>query len=499
MKDFSRSLLLFPPVRLCRETMKEASVPLGIGYVAACAREEIDVRIMDAVVESDHERELPGGFTWYGSPLSEIRETIESYQPSIVGMTCLFSSVFPVIREVCREIKSIDPDIFTIVGGTYPNFMAERCLSDPGLDAVCLGEGEETFVEVVRALREEKSLKGVDGLAFKEKGRVVINPKTRWIENLDEIPFPARDLMRMDLYQKKGVPHSLTSSSKDLAAMITSRGCPAHCVYCSSTRFWGNRYRFRSPENVLNEIGELIGRWGVEEIQFEDDNVTANRERAKAIFRGIVERGYKIKFNFPNGVALWTLDEEMVDLMVEAGCYEMTLAFESGCQEVLSRIVKKPNNLEKAARIAEYVKGRKIRTDAFYILGFPGETREQIQETINFANRVKTDMAYFFVANPLPGTELYAVASERNMLRPDFDFENLTYTRSAYNDEVFKPGELEKIASRAFLSYALRSMIRNPGTFIRRFFIDLLFRRPRYALEVLTRIWRRAFPSSPGQ
>jgi radical SAM superfamily enzyme YgiQ (UPF0313 family) len=258
-----------------------------------------------------------------------------------------------------------------------------------------------------------------------------------------------------------------------------------------STRFCGNRYRFRSPGNVLDEIGELISRWGIDELQFEDDNFSADRERAKAILQGIMDRGYKIKFNFPNGVALWTLDEEMVDLMIAAGCYEMTLAFESGCQEVLSRIVKKPLHLEKARKITKYIHSRKLRTNAFYIFGFPGETLEQMRETFRFANEMKTDTAYFFVANPLPGTEMFERARDMGLLRGDFNFEDLTFTRSAYHEGVFPRGMLEKMAGREFLKYNLRSFLRHPTVLFRKAVLDLLLKRPRYTLGLLLRVLRR--------
>jgi magnesium-protoporphyrin IX monomethyl ester (oxidative) cyclase len=492
-RDINKVFLLFPPVRLGRETMKVASSPLGVAYIASYIRDDVDVVIMDAAAESDHQHDMGDGFTWYGSPLSEIRSRIEAFKPNVVGITCIFSSVFPVVREVCREVKRIDPDILTVTGGTYPHFRTEYCLSEPALDMIALGEGEATMREVIRALQEGRSLSQVDGLAFKDGGRSTINQKTQWIEDLDSIPFPARDLLPMDTYKLSGVPHSLSTKSKDFSPMITSRGCTARCIYCSSTRFWGSRYRFRSPDNVLDEIGELVEKWGIKEVQFEDDNMTASGKRARAIFQGIIDRGYKIKFNFPNGVAMWTLDHEMIDLMAEAGCYEMTLAYESGCQEVLKNIVKKPTDLEKAGEITGYIHEKKIRTDAFYIIGFPGESREQIRQTIDFAHRMKTDIAYFFVANPLPGTELYMTAKERGMLREDFNFENLTYSRSAYNSSVFPIGYLEKTAARAFLYYSLRSFLRRPRVFLKRFFIDLLLKRPRYTFGILLRIWRRNF------
>ncbi len=483
---------MFPPVRLYRETMKLVFSPLGVAYIASVIRDDVEVEIMDAAAEGFNREEiLDENFIRFGSSLADVRRRIEYFKPDVVGMSCLFSSVFPMVREVCQEVKRIDPDIITITGGTYPTFMPEYCLSEPSLDLIALGEGETTMQDIIRRVNQGKPISDIDGLAYKDNGDVIVNAKTKYIEDLDSIPFPARDLLPMETYNRIGVPHSFSAASRYNAPLITSRGCPAHCIYCSSTKFWGNRYRFRSPENVLDEIEELVTKWGIKEIQFEDDNITANRERARQIFQGIIDRGFDVKFNFPNGVALWTLDEELIDLIVEAGAYEMTLAFESGCQEVLSRIVKKPLNLKKARKITKYIKSKDIRTNAFFIFGFPGETLDQMQQTFRFANEMRTDMAYFFVANPLPGTEMYRMAKDMKMLRGDFNFENLTFTRSAYHEGIFPKGTLERMAGREFLKYNLRSFFRHPLVFFKKSVVDLLLKRPGYTLGLFVRILRR--------
>ena len=166
-RKIEKVFLLFPPVRLPWETMKEVSQPLGISYIAAVIRNEVGVEIMDAVAESDYEQYLGNGFSWYGASLPEIRSRIEKAKPDIVGITCIFSSVFPVIREVCREIKKFDPGILTIVGGGYPTFLTEYCLSEPALDFIALGEGELTMLELIRHLREGRAFSDINGFAYK--------------------------------------------------------------------------------------------------------------------------------------------------------------------------------------------------------------------------------------------------------------------------------------------------------------------------------------------
>ena len=492
-KKIEKVFLLFPPVRLYRETMKLVFPPLGVGYIASVIRNDVGVKIMDAVAEGFyHEEDLDEDFLIYGSSYEDIIRRIEEYKPDIVGISCLFSSVFPVVREVCKRVKALDKNIITITGGTYPSFMAEELLAkEPDLDMIALGEGEYTMRDLIRSLRSGSDLSTIDGLAWKQNGSVRANPKTRLIENLDELPFPSRDLMPMDLYPSIIVPHSFSAKDKMNTPMITSRGCPAKCTFCSSSKFWGYKFRWRSAENVLDEIGEVVSKYGIKEIQFEDDNFTANKKRAKEIFKGIVERGYKISFNMPNGIAVWTMDEEMINLMKQAGCYEVTLAFESGCQEVLDNVIKKPLDLEKARETTRLIHKAGIRTNAFYIFGFPGESREQISETFKFARQVKTNMAYFFIANPLPGTELYEKARADGLLPDDFNFENLTFTKYIYKPKYFDPREIERMAGREFVKYNLVSFFRHPWVIFKKSIIDLFFRRPRYTLGLLARVYRR--------
>ena len=475
--------------------MKLVLPPLGVSYIASVIRNEVEVRIMDAVAEGFyHEVDLDENFLVYGASYDDILARIADYKPDIVGITCLFSSVFPVVRELCKRIKSLDPGILTITGGTYPAFMAEELLrSEPNLDMIALGEGEYTMRDLVRALRSGSDLSSVDGLAWKENGNVRLNPQTRLIENLDSIPFPARDLLPMKLYPKIIVPHSFAAKRRMNTPMITSRGCPAKCTFCSSSRFWGWKFRWRSAENVLDEISELIDKYGIQELQFEDDNFTANKKRAKDIFRGMIERGYQISFNMPNGIAVWTLDDEMIELMKAAGAYEVTLAYESGCQEVVDKLIKKPLDLEKARETTRKIRAAGIRTNAFYIFGFPGETLEQMRQTFKYAREVKTDTAFFFIANPLPGTELYQSARDQGLLPDDFNFENLTFTRYIYKSRNFDPAMIERMAGREFVKYSVFSFLRNPLTLFRKIFLDMIFRRPRYTLGLLQRVYRRSF------
>ncbi|MBI4845878.1 MAG: radical SAM protein, partial [Candidatus Omnitrophica bacterium] len=277
-------------------------------------------------------------------------------------------------------------------------------------------------------------------------------------------------LFPLDFYEKKSVPFSITFRSKISIPMVTSRGCSAQCVFCASRNYWGRMYRARSATNVLNEIEFLLDKFGFEEIQFIDDNLTFDKKRSKEIFRGIIYRRLKIHSNTPNGIAIWTLDEEMLELMKESGCYELTIAFESGVQEVVDKIIKKPINLKKAQVLVKKIKKMGIFVNAFFISGFPGETKQQILETFAFAERMDLDSAYFFAANPTPGSELYEICRKKGYLKDGFMFDEIEYNLPNIKTEEFSPRDVEKLILKQFNLFYMKQMIRHPVRFFNKFF-----------------------------
>jgi len=267
---------------------------------------------------------------------------------------------------------------------------------------------------------------------------------------------------------------SFTCKSRYWAPVITSRGCPAKCIFCSSANFWGNRYRARSAENALDEIELLVKEYRIREIQFCDDNLIFDKERAKEIFQGIIDRRLNIFWNTPNGIALWRLDEELLELMKASGCYELTLAIESGDQEVLSKIIKKPLNLGRVESLTRSIQRLKIRTHSFFIVGFPGETKEQIHRTFSFAKKLRLTSAWFFIANPLPGSQLYEICKQKDYLKDDFNFETKNYTQSNYETPEFTSRELENIREKEAFIFNMSVLFRNPIFFIQRYLLFLI-------------------------
>jgi len=474
-RSVNRVLLVFPPVVNSRFTNNICELPLGIASLAAFIRDKAEVSCLDASVEGyAHIEDVGGGLVRFGLSEREILQRIEDARPEVVGFSCLFSSQFPIIRRLAEQVKKLDASLITVAGGTHPSFLAEQCMTTSQLDFIVLAEGELALARLLDALREAGSLEKIPGLAFRADGKVVVNHQAEYIDELDRLPFPARELFPVEDYFRINVPMQALSRSRRNLAIATSRGCPYRCQFCSSTVHWGNRYRARSVEKVLLELSELKDKYRIEEVKFEDDNLTSDKERARRIFRGMIDAGLNLNWNTPNGIAVWTLDEAMLELMKESGCYEITVAVESGDPWVLKNLVKKPVNLEKTREMVEVIKRLGIETNGYFIIGFPGETREQIMNTVNYARSLELDRCYIFIFTPLPGTPLAKMAMNQGKLPADHDFENANnyfLPRLALSEVA--PDELLKIHRRAFWSINLALLYKHPLRFLKKYYRSL--------------------------
>jgi anaerobic magnesium-protoporphyrin IX monomethyl ester cyclase len=484
MTTIEKILLIYPPSTQSIGHPRVCSYPLGIAYLGSVLNKDYRVKLLDATAEGHRNVEiLENGLVKYGLSDEEIKKRITNYSPDVVGITCLYSSQLPFIKRICRIAKETKQKTITIIGGTHPTFLPRETLEEKSIDIIVLGEGEDTLPSLLRQLKEGQDLSNLDGIAFRRNGQVQVNPRTRCIEDLDGLPFPAWELLPMKKYSIINIPMSSISKSRYWAPILTSRGCPEKCIFCSSVNFWGNRYRGRSAENVLDEIELLVKEYKIKEIQFCDDNVILDKERAKKIFQGIIDRKLNIFWNTPNGIALWKLDEEMLELMKASGCYELALAIESGDQEVLSKIIKKPLNLAKVESLTKSIQRLKIRTHSFFIVGLPGESKEQICRTFSFARKLKLTSAVFFIANPLPGSRLYEICKAKGYLKEDFDFENIDYCKSNYQTPEFTSRELENIRNMEHFIFNLGLFFRSPIYFIQRYLLFLIT-NPRSSLEI---------------
>jgi len=412
----------------------------------------------------------------------------------VVGVSCLYSMQYKNAHRVCEIAKEINKDIVTVMGGAHPTSLPKETLRDPAVDIVVLGEGEFTMKALLAGIQNGEDLKAIDGIAFNEGPDTVINPKVNFIKDLDEIPFPARHLLNMEKYFRINLPHGVSTRYKPNTPVITSRGCPANCIFCSIHGIWGYKYRARSVGNIMAELKLLKDTYGVREIQFEDDNLTFDKQRAMDLFDKMLDEKLGLAWTTPNGVAMWSLDKELLLKMKKSGCYRLCLAIESGDQKMLSETIRKPLKLEKVKELLYWINRYRIETDAFFVVGFPHETPEQLNNTFKFAMGLKVDNVSFYIATPYPGTDLFRECEKGGYLPKDFSLEHLGVKKATMNTDYFTASQIEKMVAYYTLKHKISLLWRNPSAFYRKV-VKRFFKTPGYFIILTKKLAKRILGS----
>lgn len=410
------------------KTLEISTPPLGLGYLASVLREMgFKVRIIDDLVENLN----------FSDFLKKIKDSL------IVGITST-TPTFKSALEYAKKIKRAFPDIFIILGGVHVSFEPEKALKNEFVDAVCIGEGERTIVEVAERLESGRDLEGVKGIYFKKEDKIVKNSPREFIQDLDSIPFPAFDLMPLEKY-------SLLGERLEVFPMITSRGCPFSCRYCSSSLFMGRRFRARSAKNVADEIEWLVNDFNARHIAFGDDTFTLSKKRVAEICREIKSRKLDITWSCSSRID--TIDRELLEIMKSAGCSAIYYGIESASDRILNYYNKRLS-LEKAKEVIKITKKLKISAICSFIIGAPIETKREMEETLKFAIKLDPDYAQFSILTPYPGTEIYREAKEKNLLLTE-DYENYTAGKPVIKT-LIPAEELARFLRKCYLKFYLR-------------------------------------------
>lgn len=410
--------------------------PLGIAYIAAYLKKNgyIDVEILDMKV--------------LGLTFDEIELKVRKIAPHIVAITAATGQLSSA-SKIIGIIKKINPKIITVIGGAHPSALPERTLREVNADVCVIGEGEATFLELVKAIEKNGDLKDVDGICFKNRNKKMItNKRRKLIENLDELPFPDRDL----LPPLKAYMTSNFGEDKLHTSVMTSRGCPFGCKFCDKSIF-GRTSRLRSVKNVVDEIDILVKNYGVNEIRFFDDLFTVNERRVRDICDEIMKRG--LKFSWCCEARVNTVNPKMLRLMKEAGCRQIDYGIESGAQEILD-LLNKGTTLDQIRTAVKWTNEAGIKIKCYFVLGLPGETKEHIRTTINFAKSLDIDYAAFFLYSPYPGTPLYGSLSKYGRIIASNWDEYVTFEAPAFLPKGLNKKELELLYKRAFYEFYFR-------------------------------------------
>lgn len=431
-------MLVNPPFTLSecfRNFAKVASLqqPLGIAYIAAVLENAgYNVKIIDSPALK--------------LSLKETVETIIKMKPDVVGVTAS-TPTFNRAIGLAENLKKV-VDVPLVIGGPHSTTLPEETLSFSCFDVAVIGEGEYTMLELIKCLEKGVSLNEVNGIAFKERDKIAKTPPRAYIEDLDSLPFPARHLLPPLKYY-----HPTPSAYRLLpqATMITSRGCPYHCTFCDRSVF-GTKYRARSPKNVVDEVEELVYKYGAKEVRFWDDTFNINRKRVIEICKEMRRRRLDVSWTCLCRANL--VDEEMLREMVRAGCWQIEYGIETGNEELLRKIGK-GITLQQIKSAVEKTRAAGIKVRGFFMLGLPGETEQTLRQTISFAKSLKLDTAVFHITIPFPGTDLYLTAVANGELRSDLDYQH--YLMFGSDEVPYIPKGLTKQVLLKYRSMAYKS------------------------------------------
>jgi anaerobic magnesium-protoporphyrin IX monomethyl ester cyclase len=433
MRPAKRVQLIFPPMVFPKfQSRQTALFPLGLGYIAAVLEQHgYELDLVDCPTEGyETITDIGKDRVVYGLTEDQIRARIEAFKPDAILLSCLFSTLEKRMLRIASIARDIDPNIMIATGGPHTSAYYKRLIAHPEIDFCVIGEGEEIITKLLEAANGKRALKDVDALCYRQDNHLVVQPRAGYIQNLDLVPHPARHLVDLNRYFAIAEPQGLRldgESKRRVTQMTTSRGCPFQCKYCGKGVTWGKSYRTRSAANVLDEIEMLMERYGVEHIAFQDDNFTADMDRAEEICDMIVDRKLDLTWEGPNGLGVNYLSPELLEKMKASGCTSFTIAVESSNAATLRR-VKKPNYIKLAPRIVQKAKELDIEVRGFFMIGFPGETLDEVYRTVEYARGLELAVTNFAIVTPLPGTPLFDEVVDAGLLNLDnVDFEDFAY------------------------------------------------------------------------
>ncbi len=438
------------------------SEPLGLlclaTYLDKVFKDQIKVSILDLYALGAANPKQVGQFFCLGIDDEHfIKEELEKLNPDLIGIHCNFTAYAQDSLELASMVKNSFPNTPIVIGGAHPTTEAESILRDnPCVDFVVRGEGEITLEQLIRALRGEHSIETVAGVSFRTSKQtnkslssrtIVSNSPRELIKNVDILPIPDRKFIDMERYKFLNKECLWYTRKEPIATIMTSRGCPYNCIFCSTNIVWERRWRPFSLEKVFEEIELLISEYGIREIVINDDQFMTKKSRVHEFCDYFIKRDLDLSFWYESGTSTWLVDEELLEKMRRAGFYALRFPIESGCEATL-KFIRKPVNLRKTKELI--VKANKLGywTSANFIIGFPYETRDEIMKTIRYAYDSALDYSFFFIAKPNAGSDLYGIFKKEGLFDKNINRAS-HYYRSDYDTTTMTADELDKILAEA--------------------------------------------------
>ena len=462
----AKVLLISPNMRGLDDGVNRIQPSLGLMLIASMLLDSgHEVKIWDTALEGWKNKRLIDPVKKklvIGQTDVEIENVISNFSPDIVAVTVLFSNFLAAAHDVARIAKKVNKNIKVVLGGNHItnavldySFSSDKNsnlpdsivdLEDENIDFGMVGEGEKPMVQLVDTIINEGDFNKVPGLVKRiGKKKYLINRKNAK-HDMNLLPQPARHLVNMEGYFKIGAFQSAKSRSKRVLSIQCSRGCPEKCTFCTTPQQWGSNVRWRSTEHIMKEVNRDVKKYNIGEIQFLDDTLTLHKQHLFSLCKELEKVG--IPWCTPNGTkANYHLKEqqEMYYAMANSGCYQITIACESGSQRVLDELIDKRLPLETIYPAIERAKKAGMLVHTYWIVGYPGETYEEIQKTVDFAMNSGADSFSFSNLQPLPGTPIYRQVMRENLWWKNRSLDDMLLRSSLIKVNGFNsPEEFEK-------------------------------------------------------
>lgn len=459
-----RILLIQPASNIMKNRRESKSflMPMGLCYIASTliANGYKDVKILDAIAEGFYNEEIfKEDYIRYGLSPDEIKKRIKDFKPDIVGVSCIQSLRKYQSHEVCRLVKEINSKITTVVGGNHHTCFPKETLEDKNIDFVCIGEGEQLFLNLVRWKDNKFSFNELKSIAYREGDKIIIKNERYRENNLDNIPFPANELLDLDKYleiwKAEGYHYY---EGKKFTSSTFARGCVNLCRHCGHNIIFPG-YRYRSGKNIADEFEHVYNKFGVEEIQAHEYNSCVVKKQIEDLCHELIKRKLNkvMRWGWPIGIWLKPLTYDFLALMREAGMFYVDLAIEASSQKLLNKTMPgKDVDLTHTQNVIRWANELDYYINCFFMIGFPNQTRQEVENTIEFAKYLDVDAVTFFIAQALPGTEFWNKAIKEGLLPPDYDVFQLRYGKSTMKNIYMTADEIENyryLGRKVFMDY----------------------------------------------